>query len=303
MTNAGGELRESTSLLDRPVALAARFHEDGYLFFRRLFDPASVREVRADIACALQPLGWLAPGTDPDEAVPGDLIRREADANWWDGYAAIQRQESFHRLAHHPAALHPVRALAGDDVLVHPRKIARVTYPGSGFPTPPHQDFPLIQGGADVFTLWLPFGDCSAEMGGLRVLEGSHREGLRPTVLGVHGVGGVGVDVAEDDPRWRTAEYECGDAVLFLSFTVHWAPANESDRVRLSGDYRYQSVREPVVAGSLGPHGYPAIPGWDDLAAGWSSPEWISVPPSPRLVEIRAVDDSLSAPASRFVPA
>jgi hypothetical protein len=116
-------------------------------------------------------------------------------------------------------------------------------------------------------------------------------------------VGGVGVDVAEDDPRWRTAEYECGDAVLFLSFTVHWAPANESERVRLSGDYRYQSVREPVVAGSLGPHGYPAIPGWDDLAAGWSSQEWISVPPSPRLVEIRAVDDSLSAPASRFVPA
>src|SRR5581483_1806253 len=256
MTNVG-ELRES-SLAMGAHELTRRFHQDGYLFFRRLVDPELVWSVRRDIAHALAPLGWLAPDSDPVDAEPGDLIRREGDANWWDGYTAIQSLESFHRLAHDPALLAPVRVLAGDDVLVHPRKIARVTYPGSAFPTPPHQDYPLIQGGADVFTLWMPFGDCSQELGSLRLVEGSHRDGLREPVL-AEGVGGVGVVVPEDETRWRTADFECGDAVIFLSLTIHCAPANASDRVRLSGDYRYQSVHEPVVEGSLGPHGWPAI--------------------------------------------
>jgi ectoine hydroxylase-related dioxygenase (phytanoyl-CoA dioxygenase family) len=296
MTNVG-ELRESSLSLG-PDELTGRFHQDGYLFFRRLLDPELVRSVRHDITHALAPLGWLAPGSDPIDAVPGELIRREADENWWGGYAAIQSLESFHRLAHDPAVLAPVRVLAGEDVLVHPRKIARVTYPRSGFPTPPHQDFPLIQGGTDVFTLWTPFGDCPREMGSLRLLEGSHRDGLREPVL-APGVGGVGVAVPEDDPRWRTADFAAGDAVIFLSLTVHCAPVNQGNRVRLSGDYRYQSVHEPVVEGSLGPHGYPAIAGWDTLADGWSSTAWIETP-SPRVVEVRPVDGRLEAPASRF---
>jgi hypothetical protein len=296
------ELLESTDLLDRPEELVVRFEEKGYLFFRQLVDPATMRQVRHDVAHAIASAGWLAEGTDPMDAVPGPEIRREADELWWPGYTAIQSQESFHRLAHDPAILGPISALVGDEVLVHPRKIGRVTFPGSAYPTPPHQDFPLIQGGADVFTCWMPFGDCSREMGGLRVLEGSHREGLRDAVSAM-GIGGVGVEVSEDDPRWRTADYRMGDVVMFLSFTVHWAPANDADRVRLSGDFRYQSVNEPVVEGSLYPHyGEPLIPSWDVLSEGWSSRQWIETPPGAKLVEIRPLD-ALTAPPSRFVAA
>ena len=83
-------------------------------------------------------------------------------------------------------------------VLVHPRKIARVTFPGSDYPTPPHQDFPLIQGTPDVLTIWLPLAECSPRDGALRVLTRSQRRGLRlpePTA----GVGGVGVPVRPDE--------------------------------------------------------------------------------------------------------
>ena len=298
------ELHESTTLLadGRNDELVARFREDGYLFFRGLVDRSTVMQVRHDVAHAIASVGWTAPGTDPMDALPGPDIRREADEHWWPGYTAVQSQESFHRLAHDPALLRPIRVLAGDDVLVHPRKICRISFPGSGFPTPPHQDFPLIQGGVDVFTLWTPFGDCTEEMGGLRLLEGSHLDGLRKPVL-LAGVGGVGVQASEDDPRWRTTSWRVGDVVIFLSFTVHWAPANEADRIRLSGDYRYQAVREPVVEGSLHPHIHPPIPGWDVLAADWESREWISVPDGVQIVDIRAVDEALTAPTSRFIPA
>jgi hypothetical protein len=295
------ELTDSTPLLDRPDALVEEFRQHGCLFFRGLVPADDVLAVRRDVAGAIASVGWLAPDTDPVDAVPGPEIRREADEHWWPGYTAIQRLESFHRLAHHPALLRPVAALAGgEELIVHPRKIGRVTFPGSAYPTPPHQDFPLIQGGADVFTIWMPFGDCPPEMGGLRLLDGSHRDGLRPPVA-ASGIGGVGVEVAEDDPRWRTADYRPGDAVVFLSFTVHWAPANQADRVRLSGDYRYQPVSVPLVDGSLLPHyGPPLIPGWDDLAAGWSTRRWIEVPEATQVVGYDPVDDRLTAPASRF---
>jgi ectoine hydroxylase-related dioxygenase (phytanoyl-CoA dioxygenase family) len=298
------ELIDATPLLEDPAALVEQFQRDGYLFFRGLVERQTVLDVRGDVARAIASVGWLAQGTDPTDAVPGPDIRREADEHWWPGYAAIQSQESFHRLAHHPRLLEPVRALAGtDELLVHPRKIGRVTFPKSEHPTPPHQDFPLIQGGADVFTIWMPFGDVPAEMGGLRLLEGSHRDGLRPPVSAT-GVGGVGVQVTEDDPRWRTTDYLAGDAVVFLSFTVHWAPANHADRVRLSGDFRYQALSEPVVEGSLYPHyGEPLIPSWDVLSQGWSSRQWIETPPGTRIVELDFDLEHLQAPASRFVQA
>lgn len=295
------DLRESTELLSDPDALRTRFAEDGYVFFRGLVDRQTVLDVRRDVANAIASVGWLAEGTDPIDAVPGPEIRREADEHWWPGYTAWQRQESFHRLAYDPALLRPVSILVGaeDDVLVHPRKIGRVTFPGSAYPTPPHQDFPLIQGGIDVFTCWMPFGDVDRSMGGLRLLEGSHRTGLRP-ITPAPGVGGVSVEIAEDDPRWRTADYRAGDAVIFLSLTVHWAPSNEGDRVRLSGDFRYQSVREPVVEGSLIPHyGPPLIPPWDELTKGWSSTKWVSVPDGVQVVDVKAVD-GIVAPESRY---
>lgn len=299
------EFTESMALLDRPLELIERFRTDGYLFFRGLVEASAVLDVRRDILVELAALGWLAAGTDPMEAVPGPVIYREGNTDgWWRGYRAIQRLERYHRLAHDPALLRPIRALIGDgeDVLVHPRKIARVTYPGSDFPTPPHQDFPLIQGGTDVFTLWMPLGDCPREMGGLRILEGSHREGLRE-VIAARGVAGVGVRAAEDDPRWRTTDYRSGDVLVFLSLSVHWAPPNKGSQVRLSADYRYQSVAQPVVEGSLHPHGWPSIPDWDELTAGWSSAAWVEAPGGLSISDIVAAGPDLVAPASRFVPA
>ncbi len=291
--------RSSNDVLDKPEELRRRFEQDSYLFFRRLIDREKVAALRADILNAIGALGWLDEGTDPLDAVPGPLVRREADENWWEGYAAIQSLYDFHAFPHDETLLSVARAIVGERVLVHPRSIARVTYPNSENPTPPHQDFPLIQGASDVLTTWVPLGDITPEFGGLRILSGTHREGLKK-VRPADGVGGVGVEVDENDPRWLTADYRMGDVLVFHAFSVHWAPANRADRLRLSADYRYQSLDDPVVEGSLLPHGHPATPDWSELTRGWPTTAPVDPPEPLRLVDLQPPFEA-QAPASRLV--
>jgi hypothetical protein len=294
-------LQDSTGVLGDADALTARFRADGYLFFPGLLDSARVDTLRRQILHALSPLGWLAPGSDPDDALPAEEVRREGLGDWWDGYRAIQSLEAFHALGHDDAILRAVAPLLGGEILAHPRKIARVTYPSSEYPTPPHQDFPLIQGSADTFTVWVPIGTCTVEMGALRVLSGSHRLGLRRAV-DRFGVGGVGVDIEldGDDPRWATVEYRSGDALVFHSLTVHWAPPNCGAQVRLSADYRYQALADPVVEGSLLPHGYPNVPGWDELSRGWTSTRWVDRPAGVALATLGDPRGDLGRPPTRW---
>jgi ectoine hydroxylase-related dioxygenase (phytanoyl-CoA dioxygenase family) len=115
-------------------------------------------------------------------------------------------------------------------------------------------------------------------LGGLVVLEGSHKhERLRQT-YGRHDVDafcenkpekdgwrtsldeGVGEEVGwrmggslDNDlnrirtklgleGKWRTTEFASGDIVVFSSYTVHASIDNTSNRVRLSTDSRYQPL-------------------------------------------------------------
>ena len=266
-SSAAGSLdsKESSDLLGDTSGLRRRLGDQGFLFFRGLLPVAAVGEVRAAVLAAIGEEGWLAAGTEPEDRRPGPVVVREADQRWWPAYQKIQSLECFHHLAFAPQLVGLVSGLIDGPVLVHPRKIARVTFPGSDYPTPPHQDFPLIQGTPDVLTVWLPLAECSPRDGALRVLTHSPRKGLRlrqPTA----GVGGVGVPVfPEEEQDWASATYQPGDVLVFHSLTVHWAPPNRGDRLRLSCDYRYQRADEPVVEGSLQPHYWPTIPGWEVL--------------------------------------
>lgn len=300
-------LTPSTDLVGDPEALRARLDRDGYLFLPGLVPAADVLRVRADVTTALRDARWLDADAEPDEAVPGPGAQRETPKGtpeYFAGYEAIQRQQSFHELAHHPRLVEVTGQLLQEDVLVHPRKIARAGMPGDqSFLTPPHQDYRLIQGTGDVLTVWLPLGLCPHELGGLAILAGSHRLGLLP-VQSVAGVGGVRVDIELDqsDPRWQASPMGPGDALLFHSLTVHGAKPNLTDRLRLSADFRYQSVREPVVAGSLGVHWSPPLPGYEEITRGWSSTASVDAPEGVTVsAGVDLWDPALPTPASRLV--
>ena len=90
----------------------------------------------------------------------------------------------------------------------------------------------------------------SVDDGGLAVLEGSSRFGVRrhwnKDLLGlVGGAGGIGVTCKQLEERgcvWKTAEYKAGDMLLFNSLAIHQALPNLSDDIRLSCDFRYSET-------------------------------------------------------------
>jgi ectoine hydroxylase-related dioxygenase (phytanoyl-CoA dioxygenase family) len=204
---------------------------------------------------------------------------------FFEAYRRIQSLQDFHELAHHDALIGVTTDVLGEEVLCHPRKIFRVS-PAEDprFVTPPHQDFRLIQGTVDVLTGWIPLGDCPEELGGLKVLDGSHH-GLRAARV-VNATGAVACPADDDDPCWASTEFTDGDLLLFHSFTVHGAKPNLTDRLRMSVDFRYQARSQPVVDGSLGSHYAPVIPDYSVLTQGWSSTWSVDSPDGLHVVEI-----------------
>jgi ectoine hydroxylase-related dioxygenase (phytanoyl-CoA dioxygenase family) len=262
---------ESNDALDHPEELRARMQRDGYLFFRTLIDTAAIREVRHDLLALCRDAGWLAEGSGLMEGIAAPDERHvEPEPDYMVVYDRVMKLESFHALAHDPAMLAMYRDLLGETVLVHPRNIARIIFPqNTKYTTPAHQDFIHIQGARETFTSWIPLGDCPREFGSLAVLAGSHHAGLLPTHA-AYGAGGRGVDTEELGLAWVEGDFREGDCLVFHSHCVHRALENTSpNRLRLSVDYRYQGVSQPVVEGSLLPHF--ARLSWDEIYSGWRS--------------------------------
>ena len=256
---------------DDAAAIAQDFAENGYVLLRRLVDAEAVERLARRVMAVLEEQDLLRSDTE---------VVATFRATRTQFYSAVQRLEELHALPHDPSLQRVIRALVGDDAFVHPQKLVRAFLPDvPEFTTPPHQDYPYIQGTHRTVTTWLPLRRCLGSEGALRVLVGSHRDGLLP--LGPSSaVAGSQVDVDDDDPRWASADFEPGDVLAFQSATVHSATPNTSGRVRLSVDFRHQPASEPVAKRSLRPSGYPGVPDWPELLAevSWPYERWLALP-------------------------
>jgi hypothetical protein len=260
---------DARPLLSDPQALRARAAADGCLMLRGLLPAADVLAVRNAILTLCVEAGWCDAG---GRAAPGVGPYIEGQPEYMAVYDRIQRLEAFHRLALHPAILRLYEALFGEAVLAHPRNIARVMFPNNNqHATPAHQDAIHIRGTAETWTAWMPLGDCPADLGGLAVMLGSHREALLATHA-AYGAGGRAIDTQALPYRWVGGDLRAGDLLTFHSHTIHQALPNRTrDRMRLSVDFRYQPAAQPVARGSLLPHF--ARLTWDEIYAGWTGDE------------------------------
>jgi ectoine hydroxylase-related dioxygenase (phytanoyl-CoA dioxygenase family) len=194
----------------------------------------------------------------------------ESDSPEWQAlYRDILRLPAFHALALHPSLMNLLERLFGEHVLPHSRNICRVMFPEThAHTTPPHQDHLYIGGTRDTWTAWIPLGDCPAELGGLACVPGSHLWGLLPS-RPAQGAGGRQVDVPEG-AVWAEGEMACGDVLLLHSLCVHQGRNNTSaDRLRISVDYRYQPLSQPVRSDSMAPHQGGFGLTWDEIYEGW----------------------------------
>ncbi len=268
-----GELFDSAPWLDSPSVLREHLAERGYVFIRNLLPVDDLLGVRGDILRILDRNGWVDRNKDLMEAYAAPGVGPYAESvhpEYAPVYDQILHLESFHSLPHTPRLVKLFRDLFNEEPLLHPRHIARVIFPNSEEETtPPHQDYIHIRGTKNTLTAWFPTGDCPRELGGLIVLEGSHKKGLLP-VVEARGAGHRGIVLDDPDQRWVGTDYRAGDVIVFLAMTVHAGTPNlTGNRLRLSMDIRTSPLSEPVHPSSLLPHMNRVT--WDQIYSGWKS--------------------------------
>ena len=262
---------ESNGLLDSPADLRKRLRTDGYLFFRDILPVEEVLDVRRQILEICDQAGWLRPGAPVIDGLSDRPPILESEEEYADVYAGVQALEAFHRLKLNPKIIDIMEALFEEAVFPFPQTIGRIAFPrDNARGTPAHQDWIFVGGSTETISCWVPLGDVPQDVGGLKILEGSHKSGFlapRPAV----GPGGRVVDVDPSLP-WRQSEYRCGDILLFKMLTVHAAADNLTrDRLRISADFRYTGTSHVIADEWFQPHGSDRDEtlSWEAIESGW----------------------------------
>lgn len=243
------ELRDSNDIRHDFGALRQRMDEDGYILIRGFHEREQVLLARSEILRRLSDSGKLDPDSDPEEGVIGP-------GNKGSMYGGTNTDNpEFLKVVNSPGVLRFFSEFLGGEAITYDYKWLRAVPHGES--TGAHYDIVYMgRGTKNLYTLWTPFGDTPIEMGTLAVLLGSHKwEHVRKT----YGNMDVDRDKTEGwfstDPvelvdkyggRWATTTFEAGDAIFFGMFTMHNSTVNDTDRMRISCDTRYQLGSEPV---------------------------------------------------------
>jgi hypothetical protein len=255
-----GGLRESNDVLHDAEAMRARMVDDGCLFFRGLLDREEVLDARRFIMEKLAERGDLDPNYPPMDGVPAPGKELHFEPKLAD-----KSNLPLQKLLYAPngAMIKTFERFLGGPVGHFDYTWLRCVSPGLG--TASHCDVVYMgRGTKNLYTAWTPLGDIDTKMGGLMVLEDSHKnERLRET-YGKYDVDEYCVNRPakkklngwlSQNPmqiskslggRWLTAEFRAGDVVIFTVYLVHGGLDNQSDRIRLSSDSRYQLASEPT---------------------------------------------------------
>jgi hypothetical protein len=263
-----GELRRSRDEHGKEAALRERLEADGYLYIEGFFDRLAVMEVRRELCSQLEQAGRLDPDFPAMEAVP-----RSADkiAPGGPSFPTDRKHPALTRFLFGPRLMSFYSRLFGGEIRHYDHVWCRAVNPGLG--TPPHCDLVYMgRGTHEVRTAWIPYGDTPLEMGGLMMLEGSHNQSGRLRNYLAQDVDAYCENRAggykhksgklSDNPaalreklggRWLTAEFKAGDLMTFGMKIVHASLDNQSNRIRLSTDTRYQLATEAVDPRWIGP--------------------------------------------------
>ena len=262
---AFGELESAMPLIDDAVALREKMQRDGYLYLPGYLNRDEVLAAREELTVALEEQGALAPQYPRSELIAeqGSVVRTNPEI------AAQCR--ALHRVLYSGAMMQFYAQFFGGQVRHYDYTWLRTVVPGTA--TPPHMDIVYMgRGTHNLLTAWTPLDDIPIEVGGLIVLEKSHRherindnygrkdvdayctnqrsERQSETGSNVQSHGWLSknpVKLRERlGGRWLTAQYRAGDLLTFTMNTIHASLNNHSRRIRLSSDSRYQLASEAV---------------------------------------------------------
>jgi len=264
--NAFGWLRPSEDLIDDRAAMQQRLHEDGYLYIRNFLPQDIVRTARTSLLNRLSAGGFINPDFPIEEGIANTDNTPKFMPNLANPNPEVSRVVFGPELTGFYARLFggPIRHF--DYIWV--RSLGRQAG------TPAHCDLVYMGRGTHrLLTCWVPYGEVPLEQSPLMLLEDSHQKSdrlkkylesdvdtyceNRPVqVKKVKEGGGWAhkgwlsnncVSLREKlGGRWLTAHYQPGDFLTFKMNMIHASLDNQTDRVRLSTDTRYQSASEPI---------------------------------------------------------
>ena len=261
-----GELRDSSALAGDFAALRNRMVEDGYVFLRDYLHRDEVIDARRAMLERVAAEGGLASNAPLLDGVLNMNIPVRFDPR------RTRNSRELQTLLFDGPMISFFEGFLQGEVRHFDYIWLRSVSPGKG--TAPHGDSVFMNRGTlDLYTAWTPLGDIDTQLGGLIVLENSHKlldirnsYGLRdvdtycdddpnaPEYLATGKQAWTGK--LSDDPvqlrndlggRWLTADFRPGDVLIFTMFTLHASLDNQSEnRLRLSTDTRYQLASEPI---------------------------------------------------------
>ncbi|MGH2562307.1 MAG: phytanoyl-CoA dioxygenase family protein [Thermomicrobiales bacterium] len=261
---AFGQQRSSIDAVDDVAELRRRMEDDGYLYLPGYLDRDHVLDARQEIVTRLAEEGALEPGTDPMEAV----VRSGIEFKFRPDLA--KNNQPLDRVLYAGRMMAFYERFLGGEVRHFDFTWLRAIAPGRG--TAPHGDSVFMNRGTTMlYTAWVPLGDVDYHLGGLIVLEKSHKIEEITNDYGQMDVDSFCSNFPDaelyergekwwsgalsDDPfelrrqlgvRWLTAEFKAGDLLTFTIYTLHASLDNQSNRIRLSSDSRYQLASEPI---------------------------------------------------------
>ncbi len=265
---AFGWLRDSNDVADDGAELRSHMADDGYVFLPGYLNRNEVLDARRVCLEKLSAAGQLDSNHDILDAVAsqGSHVKFMPEL--------AQDNAPLMQVLYDGPMMAFYETLLGGAVRHFDFTWMRAVSPGPA--TPPHMDVVYMgRGTKKLFTSWTPLGDVPLEMGGLIILEGSHKHKRLTENYGAKdvdtfcsnrrgddytGMGGGG-NIAQGGAlsrtpatlrrnlggRWLTApEFRAGDLLAFSVFTIHASLDNHTNRIRLSSDTRYQLASEPV---------------------------------------------------------
>jgi ectoine hydroxylase-related dioxygenase (phytanoyl-CoA dioxygenase family) len=255
---------------------------NGYVLVRDLLPKADLVQLLRDITQVIGAAGWLAPEHNPLDRIANlRAACGDPDPGFKKTYQDVFNLARFHALPHHPALQRVMKMIVGDHLLVHPKPIGRLIFPHcERLTVHAHQDYRFMGGDPECFTTWIPLHDCPAEVGPLRVVEGSHHLGfVNHDDENLH-VPEIPEDSLAQD-NWVGGQINAGDILIFHSLTVHAASPNVSRQIRISLDCRFQDYRRVLNPANLAFAGESGK-SWEKTYSGWDSDNlkyyWKSLP-------------------------
>jgi ectoine hydroxylase-related dioxygenase (phytanoyl-CoA dioxygenase family) len=193
--------------------------ERGYWFARGLLDVRPLMALRGQVLGICARRGWLE-GRRGFANDSQEMIQLQMEVHSLPAFDALRRDARLR------AAL---EELLGGAVRDRQGDVCRLSFPAAPeFTTPPHRDQTYTKRADEVWTAWIPLGDCPRRQGSLAVLPRSNQLGLGNAV--------------PRGARWRCFDFAAGDVLFVHSLTLHRALVNRSAEIRVSVDYRYSSL-------------------------------------------------------------